>query len=63
MLVVLDPPRKRVECLGGSVWITHGGDTKDTILDAGQSYRTERNSRMLVYALTSASLHFDRRTR
>lgn len=63
MLVVLDPLQHRVECLGGSVWVTHDGDIKDIILDAGQNYQAERNSRMLIYALTGASLRFDRRTR
>ena len=61
ILVVLNPLRHRVECLNGSVWITHDGDPKDIILDGGQSYQAERDSRMLVYALTEASLRFGRR--
>ncbi len=63
LLVVLDPLQHRVECLGGSVWITLDGDIKDIILDAGQNYQAERNSRMLIYALTGASLRLGRRTR
>ncbi len=63
LLVVLDPLQHRVECLGGSVWITHDGDIKDIILDAGQNYQAERNSRMVIYALTGASLRLGRRTR
>ncbi len=63
LLAVLDPLQHRVECLGGSVWITHDGDSKDIILDAGQNYQAERNSRMLIYALTDVSLRLGRRTR
>lgn len=61
ILVVLNPLHHCVKCLHGSVWITHDGDPKDIILDGGQSYQAERDSRMLVYALTEASLRFGRR--
>ncbi len=63
LLVVRDPLQHRVECLGGSVWITHDGDIKDIILDAGQNYQAERNSRMVIYALTDVSLRLGRRIR
>lgn len=63
LLVVRDPLHHRVECLAGSVWITHDGDTKDIVLDQGQSYQAESNRRMLVSALTCASLSLELRSR
>lgn len=46
----------QLHCLQGSLWLTHDGDCKDLVLEAGQSYQAERGSRLLVYALSSASL-------
>ena len=56
LMVAPDPLGLRVDCFSGSLWITHDGDRKDLILEAGQSYPCLRNSRMLVYALAKASV-------
>ena len=56
ILVVPRPMHREIVCLSGSLWITHDGDPKDTTLEAGQSYRADRNGRMLVQALDSAEL-------
>ena len=45
-----------LQCLVGSLWITHDGDCKDLILEAGQSYQSAHDRRMLVYALAPASV-------
>ena len=51
---VRDPAGCVVECVQGVLWITHDGDPKDIVLTAGQAYRAQRPSRMLVSALEDA---------
>jgi hypothetical protein len=48
-----------VKCTGGSVWITHDGDPKDIILEAGDSYRAEREDAMHVFALKPCLLEIE----
>ena len=55
-LVVSHPMHCEILCRCGSLWVTHDGDPRDITLDAGQSYRADRNARMLVHALDSAEL-------
>ena len=50
------PAGARLECLHGTVWITHDGDCKDLVLEAGETYRVDRCARMIVYALKPAQL-------
>ena len=40
-----------LRCARGSLWITHDGDPKDVILNAGESYRAVREDAMHVFAL------------
>jgi hypothetical protein len=49
----LDPVDETVmvRCAEGSVWITHDGDPKDVILAAGESYQSEREDAMHLFAL------------
>ncbi|TWO71133.1 DUF2917 domain-containing protein [Caenimonas sedimenti] len=44
-----------VTCVSGSLWITHDGDVKDVLLDAGDTYHSERSGRMLVHGLAASS--------
>ena len=55
-LAVRDPAGRVVECVKGVLWITHDSDPKDIVLTAGQVYRAQRSSCMLVSALEDAEL-------
>lgn len=46
----------QIECLNGTVWITHDGDCKDIVLEAGQSHTVDSHGRILAYALETAQL-------
>lgn len=54
MWTLSQPAGSRLECLGGTVWITHDGDCKDLVLEAGQTYLVDRSTRMIAYALKPA---------
>ena len=54
-LVVPQAAGTIVTCSRGSLWITHDGDVKDIVISAGESYRSDRASRMLVYGLEDSS--------
>jgi DUF2917 family protein len=56
ILVVAHPMHRKIECLHGSVWITHDGDPRDVVLEGGQSYLADRDTRMLIQALENAEL-------
>ena len=45
-----------IECEEGSLWMTHDGDPKDILLEAGQRHVCERPSRMLVHAMGDSVL-------
>ena len=46
----------RIECTEGSVWLTHDGDCRDVVLEAGQSHMADRDSRLVIYALSSSAV-------
>ena len=50
-LDVRNPMGVTVECIHGSLWLTHDGDCKDLVLAPGQCYQSERPGRLLVHAL------------
>jgi hypothetical protein len=54
-LVIAHPAGGTISCRSGRLWITHDGDGKDIVLEAGQSHIAERSSRMLVHALLASS--------
>jgi hypothetical protein len=56
MLAVPQPRGQRIECLRGSLWLTHDGDPKDIVLAAGDSYTVDRDARLLVYGLDASEL-------
>jgi DUF2917 family protein len=45
-----------VECTEGCVWLTHDGDCRDVLLEAGQSHFADRDSPLLIYAMASSAL-------
>ena len=46
----------RIECTAGTVWLTHDGDCRDVVLEAGQSHLADRRSRLVIYALSSSAV-------
>lgn len=54
ILEVKQPLGVTIECLEGSVWVTLDGDSRDVVLDAGQSFVVDRNQRTLLQALDAA---------
>ena len=46
----------RIECTEGAVWLTHDGDCRDVVLAAGQSHMVDRDSRLVIYALSSSAV-------
>ena len=59
-LVVRNPMGVTVECIQGSLWLTHDGDCKDIILEAGQRYSSATRGRLLVHALEPAQVRLAR---
>ena len=53
-----EPMGCEVECIDGSVWITHVGDSNDLILETGQFYHVDIPQRLLAYALQTSQLQF-----
>jgi len=37
-----------IQCTGGCVWLTHDGDCRDVLLEAGQLHVSDRNSRLAI---------------
>jgi DUF2917 family protein len=56
VLAIAHPMHRNIECLHGSLWITHDGDPRDVVLEGGQSYLPDRDARMLILALENAEL-------
>lgn len=46
----------RIECTEGTVWLTHDGDCRDVVLEAGQSHMVDRDSRLVIYALSTSAV-------
>lgn len=53
---VPDAAGQRMHCQSGTVWITLDHDTRDVVLEAGESFSTPEHRRALVYALAPARL-------
>lgn len=45
------PQGCRVQCVRGSVWITHIGDGRDLVVEAGTTFIGDRGAPMFVQAL------------
>lgn len=53
-VTVWQPLGTVMECLEGCVWITLDHDSRDTVIEAGQRFCADRNSRALVHALEAS---------
>jgi hypothetical protein len=51
MARILRPRGCLVECVRGTLWITHDDYPEDVIIDAGDVYLAQRDTRMLVYCM------------
>lgn len=45
-----------IECTEGCVWLTHDGDCRDVLLEAGQSHVADRASRLVIYAMAPSAV-------
>ena len=45
-----------IECLRGTLWVTHDGQPMDIVLESGQRYRSECRDRMLIHALSPSEV-------
>ena len=52
------PLGRQVRCESGTLWLTFDGDSRDVILEAGDSLLCDRDSMLLVQALAAATLSF-----
>ena len=48
-----------VSCIRGCVWLTHDGDCKDVVLQAGDRHTVTRTARLLAHALEESILQVD----
>lgn len=53
---IQDPSGIQISCHSGSLWITLDGDTKDTVINSGESFITSTHRRAVVNALSCTSL-------
>ena len=44
----------RIHCIRGSIWITHIGDGRDVVVEAGSSFTGDREAPMFIQALVPA---------
>lgn len=51
-----DAAGQRIQCQSGTVWITLDHDTRDVVLEQGESFSSPEHKRALVYALAPARL-------
>lgn len=61
ILALAQPIGSEIACLKGSVWITHDGDPKDVVLEAGERHVVDRGTPMLVQGLADATVSVLRR--
>ena len=48
-----------ITCTRGAIWLTHDGDPKDVVLEAGQSHAVTRAARLIAQGLEDAELRAD----
>lgn len=53
---IYKPAGCQIQCSSGLVWVTQDEDPQDILLEAGEGYRPQGNSRVLVQALRAASV-------
>lgn len=47
-------PGRRIEALGGTLWITIDNDLRDIVLNAGEGFDLDSNGTVLISALDDA---------
>lgn len=45
---------RRVECLGGVLWVTQDGDHRDIVLETGEAFAFDRAGDALISALADS---------
>jgi hypothetical protein len=55
LLSLRDGQATRIRCIQGSVWITEEGQSRDTILERGESYTLSRTGLAVITALGTPS--------
>jgi hypothetical protein len=45
-----------LHCISGCVWLTHDRDSRDIVLEAGESHTCDRDTRLVVHALEAARI-------
>lgn len=53
LLSIAKPLGCRIDCIEGTLWITQDGDSRDTVLSAGEHHVADRRPRLIVQALES----------
>jgi len=56
---VPDAAGVQIRCQAGSLWITLDHDTRDIVLDPGQSFSTPEHRRALIFALGPACVSLE----
>lgn len=49
----------RISCKAGTVWLTLDHDTRDIVLESGQSFATPEHRRALIFALEPACISIE----
>jgi hypothetical protein len=45
-----------IHCRTGCIWLTLDGDTRDVVLEAGESFSTTEHRRAVIYAMSAADV-------
>ena len=53
---IVQPLGRTITCEAGTLWLTFDNEPQDVILEAGQSHRCAKGSKLLIHALASARL-------
>ena len=56
MFSVSDAAGVQILCRSGSLWITLDNDTRDIVLDAGDSFLSTEHRQAIIYAMETSSL-------
>lgn len=56
MFKVTDAAGVQITCREGSLWVTLDGDSRDIVIDAGESFIATEHRRALIYALAPSDL-------
>ncbi len=51
LLSIARPLGSRIDCIHGCIWITQDGDSRDTLLSAGEHHVADGSTRLIVQAL------------